>query len=203
MAESYNLLFKEGNSLLVILPSLGLSAEELKAKIKNSKSTVCFINYSGMKNSEGFFPGKNIVQNIDSLIDSVQEKTGRKVSKIIGDSYGGLLVLGLLSKYKKKYGKVKVILTSPVISFGRLEKNPSSPQSKQGFVRYLGVAQVNRKDRQRTTLQISKSHGNTRPFQKKCTYKEFDYISLQQGRKPELFSIFRFQQIKKYKDNQT
>lgn len=137
MNESYKLFFEKQDEICVILPSLELSAGKLHAKLAESNYMICFINYSGFDDSRGCFPGVNMVGNINRLIDKVQRKTGKKVTRIIGDSFGGLVALGLLSRYKEKYVNIKIILTSPLISFNKLYNNQRSSQSKEGFVRYL------------------------------------------------------------------
>ncbi len=137
MNESYKLLFTKQDKVCIVLPSLELSEERLQKRLTKSDYVICFVNYSGFGSSDGSFPGKNIIENIDRLMEEVKKETGKRVTRIIGDSFGGLIALGLLSRYKKRYSKITIILISPLISFKRLDKNPKSPQSKEGFVRYL------------------------------------------------------------------
>jgi len=114
-----------------------MAKERFEEIAKNTKSTVCFVQYSGFGDSGGTFPGKHIVENVNRIITDVERKTRKKADSVMGDSYGGLVALELLRKYNYKYRKVRFILTSPLISFDRLDKDPTSPQSKEGFARYL------------------------------------------------------------------
>lgn len=137
MNESYEVLFKNRGDICIVIPSLELSAKKLKEKLVKSDYRIYFINYSGFDTSKGYFPGNNIIRNFDNLISEIEKSTNKKVIKIVGDSFGALIALGLLSKYKKRYSKIKIILTSPLISFNELNKSSSSTQSKEGFVRYI------------------------------------------------------------------
>lgn len=136
MYETTEFLFRHNTELCIIFPSLNLSFRKFKQVVKRSSYEVCFVNYSGFGNSIGSFPGRNIIRGMDKVLDMIAKKENKKMTRIIGDSYGGLIALGLLSRYKRKYAGT-IILTSPLISFERLEQNSSSRRSKNGFVKYL------------------------------------------------------------------
>jgi len=135
---SYDRIGNRDGDVCVILPSLSFDVKMFQKKINDLpiKRDIFIVFYKGFGKSSGNFPGSKILEIVDKTIERIECVSGKNVKMIIGDSYGGLIALGLLKKYDK-HRYVDVVLTSPLISFNRLDKDPESSQSKEGFIRYI------------------------------------------------------------------
>ncbi len=165
LAETYYTLTQgTTGKLTVVFPSLGLSPQTLQDRAIGSGNGVCYVSYSGFGESSGTFPGEHIIANASTVIAHIQESTGLEVAKIVGDSYGGLIALGLMASHMDDYSGVSFVLASPLVSFARLEKDVNSPQSKEGFVRYIKGHELIRETDQRQMTNLIEHKEIPDPF---------------------------------------